>query len=415
MNEADFSEIARLSEKYNKDPKSRIFVQLADVYRKNNMGDEALDVLNKGLEYHPQYPVAYLILGKCHYDKRSYIQARDAFEKTIALDPQNIVALRMLAKTCEVLKDETGQINAYKSIVNIDPLDTNAKERLSMLEAIQRKEPLYTVAMAEEHEKQNNLDEALKIYENLLFSDPSDLILNQKVTELKKKVTEEKRKLEEEGIEELQIEKVFKTDELVSERAGDGAETPQPSVEGGEEPAAPTQNEIQSLEDFLVEELEQAAEKTAAQPATEDITEKTVLPTQDMPFDIPEPVEPAELKAVIEEKVEEPPPIEVPQPTEPLETTDTTPPETETPPKPKETPDGVRETETTGLKEDVVASEPQPEVSVEPPATEPVTTAPPEMTQPPEAKVEEEKKEEPKKSKEEDFKSFQEWLSGLLK
>ena len=194
MNELDFSEISKLSEKYSKDPQSRIFVQLADGYRKNNMVDEALDVLNKGIEYHPQYALAYLVLGKCYFEKRAHIQARDAFERTIALDPQNVVALRMLARTYEMLKDEKGQINAYKNIITIDPLDTNAKEKLSMLEALQRKEPLYTVAMAEEYEKQGNIEESLKIYENLLVTDSGDLILKEKVTELRKTIEETRGK-----------------------------------------------------------------------------------------------------------------------------------------------------------------------------------------------------------------------------
>jgi tetratricopeptide (TPR) repeat protein len=312
MNELDFSEITRLSEKYSKDPKSRIFVQLADLYRKNNMLDEALDVLNKGFEYHPEYPVAYLILGKCYYDKRSHIQARDAFEKTIALDPQNIIALRMLAKTCEILKDERGQMNAYKSIIGIDPMDTTAKEKLSMLEALQRKEPIYTIAMAEEYEKQGNLAESLKIYENLLFTDPSDLLLNQKVAELKKTLNEQKRKQEEDKIEDMQVEKVFKGDELPAEKSEELETTKSAGPDVAEQGAA-GESEIQSLEDFLIEELEQAAEKVAAEPEKEDslpiespVPENAPQEEQIMPaIETEKPVEHATPDLLAEPKVEE--------------------------------------------------------------------------------------------------------------
>jgi len=129
MAERDFSEIARLSERYNKDPKSRIFVQLADAYRKNNMIDEALEILQKGLQHHPNYGLAYLILGKCYFDKRMYAQAKDSFEKTLSFDPQNIVALRMLAQICETTKDEEGQISAYKGILTIDPFDAGGTQK----------------------------------------------------------------------------------------------------------------------------------------------------------------------------------------------------------------------------------------------------------------------------------------------
>ncbi|MBE0432149.1 tetratricopeptide repeat protein, partial [candidate division WOR-3 bacterium] len=226
MNGLDFSDISKLNEKYAREPKSRIFVQLADAYRKNKMIDEALDVLNKGIEYHPQYALAYLVIGKCYYDTRAHVQAKDAFEKTIALDPQNVVALRMLAKTYEMLKDDKGQINAYKSIIAIDPLDTQAKEKLSMLEALQRKEPLYTVAMAEEYEKQGNIEESLKIYENLLYTDPSDLILRQKTVELKKAVEDKRKKTDEEKILDLQLQRMFQPEELKDKKPTTSADKP---------------------------------------------------------------------------------------------------------------------------------------------------------------------------------------------
>jgi tetratricopeptide (TPR) repeat protein len=189
MAEQDFSEIAKLSERFSKDPKSRIFVQLADAYRKNNMVDEALEVMKQGLQYHPQYPLAHLIMGRCFFDKRLYTQAKESFEKVIRIDPQNIVALRMLAQVCENLKDEAGQIAAYKGLLAVDPLDTMAKDRLIALEAIQKKQSFYTITMAQEYERQGNLTEALKVYENLSFSDPTDLGIQEKVRELKQKLS----------------------------------------------------------------------------------------------------------------------------------------------------------------------------------------------------------------------------------
>lgn len=476
MNELDFSEITRLNEKFSKDPKSRIFVQLADLYRKNNMIDEALDVLNKGFEFHPDYPVAYLIQGKCYHDKRSYIQARDAFEKTIALDPQNIVALRMLAKTCEILKDERGQINAYKSIVAIDPLDANAKERLTMLEALQRKEPMYTVAMAEEYEKQGNHEEALRIYEHLLYTDPSDLTLNQKVSELKKAIGEQKRRTEEAKIEDMKVEPVFKTEELAAEKEPDKVQ-----IESFDEQreAAQTEtpdNEIQSLEDFLVEELEQAAEKKAAQGSEEGvplvIDERSeqitppAEPVEETPTPEPEPqvVEPpaetADQEAPAIEDMIPPESMPTPAPEMPLERTETPMPEPEIeqpepaaePPQPEpahepapsiEEPASPSPEEKTPVfeqsmpveeppapspPEDTTPSVETPKTPEEPvetaepsvPAPEPKEPEAPELAEPekapaPQQKDETEKPEGTKKPKEEDFQSFQDWLSGLLK
>ncbi len=483
MNELDFSEITKLNEKFNKDPKSRIFVQLADLYRKNNMIDEALDVLNKGFEFHPQYPVAYLILGKCYYDKRSYIQARDAFEKTISFDPQNIVALRMLAKTCEILKDEKGQINAYKNIIAIDPLDANANEKLSMLEALQRKEPMYTVAMAEEYEKQGNREEALQIYEHLLYTDPSDLILKQKVTELKKSLSDEKRQIEEEKIADMKVEPVFQDNEI-----GRKQEPEKIEIETFDRGGQPTQTraadeEIQSLEDFLVEELEQAAEKKAAEKQKNEIaptiaSEETAAPephVTERPAEIEhveaadeetarisdaiEPVtggtesfepEPGteieqesaeEIKDVlfpesagteespIEEQIQ--PPVEQAPQEEPPTTAGKTSsdgepatsngelPDTETQTPAQRTIDtAVSDQKVAEVDQDFeLAPTPTPteETKITEPAPPEAQPTVPEHTPPSEETDEAKKEEEPKKPNEEDFKSFQDWLSGLLK
>ena len=421
MNELNFSEIAKLNEKYNKDPRSRIFVQLADCYRKNSMIDEALDVLNKGLQYHPQYPLAYLVLGKCHFDKRSYVQARDAFEKTLALDPQNIVALRILAKTCEILKDEKGQINAYKNIINIDPLDMNAKEKLSMLEALQRKEPLYTVAMAEEYEKQGNLEESLKIYENLLYTDPSDLILKQKVAELKKTITEKKVRIEGAKIDEMQVEPVFKPEELPDEPRVEKGDVPE--TQASEQPATPTTDEgIQSLEDFLVEELEQAAEKAAKPEAEAKPPEQPPAPEEKAPE--AEPVLFAEEETTVGSAVQEEPKPAISE--EKMDETDKAvelsfgdimlnkeQPAAKVPEMHEEKPAPSTTSEQPTEPEEKIL----PETEIEHPVAEPEEEQPlPADTQPPiEDEKTEEKKEEPKKPKEEDFKSFQDWLSGLLK
>jgi len=471
MAEQDFSEIARLSERYNKDPKSRIFVQLADAYRKNNMIEEALDILNKGLEHHPRYPLAHLILGKCHLSKRQFAQAKASFEKTLSFDSQNVVALRMLAKTCESMKDEVGQISALKGLLALDPFDTSAKEKLAQLEALQ-KEPLYTMSMAQEYEKQGDLEKALSVYEHLLFTDPTDLVLQQKVKELKAKSGKTKQEIEEEKIAELQVDSYFQIDDLKQKEAPlepthklSEAITPEPPhIPTEEEPAlrevkpsgpdeqkSEQEEQILSLEDFLVEETPaqpepKVAEKPTPEPpsATPPPPEKPETPpAAEAPTPEhkvaetppPEPIEEIEFKLVedLETPSAAPPPAEKPE----------TPPVAETPtPEPK-----VAETPPPEPAEEIefkLAEEPEPPSAAPPPAEKPETppvaetptpehkvaeTPPPEpaeeiefkLAEEPEppsttpAEKPEEKKEEPGKPKEEDFQSFKDWLSGLLK
>lgn len=63
-------EIEKLKEKVEKDPLSKLFVPLAEEYRKIGMLDEAVSVLLKGLENQPNYMTARVALGKIYLEKR---------------------------------------------------------------------------------------------------------------------------------------------------------------------------------------------------------------------------------------------------------------------------------------------------------------------------------------------------------
>jgi len=429
MAEQDFTEIARLAERYSKEPKSRIFVQLADAYRKNNMVDEALEVLKQGLQYHPQYPLAFLILGKCYFDKRMYAQSKDALEKTIEFDPINIVALRMLAQVCETLKDEACQLRAYKGIVSVDPSDEMARGKLKTLESGQRKGQVYTITLAQEYEKQGNLQEALNVYEQLGFVDPTDLVIKQKIKELRDKISgviKEVKREEEKKVAELKLENYFQPEEIsvvppsvevpkppdsaLGEHIIDLEKQielptveevkPEPVVEMKEPKKVEEPEEILSLEEFLVkpsapvEEIK--PEPIIEEPVQPSVIEETPEEKVSSGIILEKPVE----QPVVEEKVSEKEPEMIPEP-EPeasIQELIERPVETEVPPPAEPVKEVIAEPPVERIQE-VAAPEP-----VEKPAEEKPAPA-----------EEEKKKEEPPKPKEEDFKSFQDWLSSLLK
>src|SRR5512135_3267323 len=95
-------EIERLKEKLAKDPDSKLFVPLAEEYKKAGMLDEAVDVLTKGLETQPSYLSARVSLGKIYIDRGMLDEARAEFEKVITVIPDNLYAHKKLA---EISKD----------------------------------------------------------------------------------------------------------------------------------------------------------------------------------------------------------------------------------------------------------------------------------------------------------------------
>ena len=104
-------DIERLKEKLDKDPNSKLFVPLAEEYKKAGMLDEAIDVLTKGLESQPAYLSARVSLGKIYIEKGMLDEARTEFEKVISVIPDNLYAHKKLA---EIYKDRGQKEEAIK-------------------------------------------------------------------------------------------------------------------------------------------------------------------------------------------------------------------------------------------------------------------------------------------------------------
>lgn len=134
-------EIELLTEKLLADPKSRIFAQLADAYRKSDLIDEAIDTAKKGLEHHPKYAIAHLILGRCYLVKGMYALAREEFELAIKNDPQNLVGYKLLGETFEKQKMYPEALKYYQMVLDIEPADSELSEKVANLKNLQPPEP----------------------------------------------------------------------------------------------------------------------------------------------------------------------------------------------------------------------------------------------------------------------------------
>jgi tetratricopeptide (TPR) repeat protein len=141
-------EIEQLSQKLIADPKSRVFAQLADAYRKAGLTDEAIETTKKGLEHHPGYATAHLILGRCYLEKQMYALAREEFEGTVKNDPQNLVGYKLLAGTYEKQNMIAEAVKYYQMVLDLDPSDMDLAEKVTALKA--KQDDMSTVAQEPE-------------------------------------------------------------------------------------------------------------------------------------------------------------------------------------------------------------------------------------------------------------------------
>ena len=100
------SEIAKLESRWRENPSGLTFAPLAEAYRKQKDPQRALEILAPGLEKHPDYIPANIVLGRCHWDLNDLPNSERAFSHVLSLDGENVIALKALADINERLMNE---------------------------------------------------------------------------------------------------------------------------------------------------------------------------------------------------------------------------------------------------------------------------------------------------------------------
>ncbi len=126
-------EIDELFERYRRAPGSHVFAPLADAYRKLGLIEEALDICARGLSANPRYASGHVVQGKCQYDAGRAERAEESFKKVLALDPQNLVALRYLGIIRASCGDSDGARSYFEQILVLDPDDKDIQFRLELI------------------------------------------------------------------------------------------------------------------------------------------------------------------------------------------------------------------------------------------------------------------------------------------
>ncbi|HYA31886.1 MAG TPA: tetratricopeptide repeat protein [Thermodesulfovibrionales bacterium] len=124
-------EIEKLRSRVDKDPNSRLFLPLAEEYRKAGLPDEAISVILSGLERQPGYTSARVALGRIYLEKGMVDEARNEFEAVVKAIPDNLFAHRKLADIYRDGGEVEKAIAQYETVINLNPLDDDAKMCLS--------------------------------------------------------------------------------------------------------------------------------------------------------------------------------------------------------------------------------------------------------------------------------------------
>lgn len=92
----DNPRIGELRRRFEKDPSSIAFAQLAEEYRRSGDLDQAVKICREGLSRHPGYLSAQVTLGRALMELEQYSEARKELEAVLQAAPDNLTAIRAL-------------------------------------------------------------------------------------------------------------------------------------------------------------------------------------------------------------------------------------------------------------------------------------------------------------------------------
>jgi tetratricopeptide (TPR) repeat protein len=119
--------------RWEADKASRVFVQLAEEYRRLGRTEEALAILAEGLAANPNYLAAQVVLGRCHLDLGRTKEAIAELEGVIARDPTQMVAYKLLVEAH--LAEQDGEearkrLRIYSLLNDSDPEIADLRRRI---------------------------------------------------------------------------------------------------------------------------------------------------------------------------------------------------------------------------------------------------------------------------------------------
>src|SRR4051812_33066682 len=138
MSDGAFSDrLTQLKNRWEADPSSRVFLQLAEEYRHQGRVKEALEVLDRGLREHPGYLSALVAKGRCHLELGEPEPAKAVLERVVKQDATQMVANKLLVRAhLETGEPERARerLDLYSLLNDSDPEIDELRRRLRAME-----------------------------------------------------------------------------------------------------------------------------------------------------------------------------------------------------------------------------------------------------------------------------------------
>ena len=139
----------KLEDDLKKDPRSKSFCVLAQIYYSGGELDKAEQLCLKGLKSHPQYSPAYVLLAEIYKSQKQDDKALKCLNQAKELNPDNSNIYKNLAEIYSRQNNLEQTLNAYKMLAFFKPTDKTALSVIPLLEKMMGK--AYTKKFSEKN------------------------------------------------------------------------------------------------------------------------------------------------------------------------------------------------------------------------------------------------------------------------
>jgi tetratricopeptide (TPR) repeat protein len=130
----DYDRLRELQEKFDENPR-RYFAPLANEYRKGGQPKRAIEICRAHLAQMPGHMSGQIVFGQALFESGEWDEARTVFGRALALDPENLIALRSLGDMALQAGDTAEARTWYTRLLDADPKDSAVIALVSEIDA----------------------------------------------------------------------------------------------------------------------------------------------------------------------------------------------------------------------------------------------------------------------------------------
>jgi len=128
--------IQKYQKTLSENPDSRVFAPLAESYRRLSLHDRSFEILKEGIKRNPDYVLGYLVLASCYADKDEHQLVYTTLRPLVHNNRDNLRLQKLFAQSCLKLKHIDEALETYKYLLFMNPRDNEIAEKVKELDNI---------------------------------------------------------------------------------------------------------------------------------------------------------------------------------------------------------------------------------------------------------------------------------------